>query len=168
MKCSLRLLLLAGFLTLIRISSAFGDGGAVQFQQEAGPFLITLLTSPTPLRAGMVDFSVLVQSHEIRDPVLDAVVRLSLHNREGTSIEGEATRQQAQNKLLYAVVLPVEKSGSWDVEISVSRGSDAVRTSGEIAILPPRSPLASYWVYLLIPPVVVILFIMNQRLKKRV
>ncbi len=42
-------------------SAVFGDGGAVRFSGQQGDWRITVFTSPTPLRAGPVDVSVLVQ-----------------------------------------------------------------------------------------------------------
>ena len=40
--------------------TAFADGGAVQFRTNAGPYVITVFTSPSPLSAGPADISVLL------------------------------------------------------------------------------------------------------------
>ncbi len=52
-------------------SVAWADGGAVRFLERRGDRLVTVFTSPTPLRAGPVDVSVLLQ----RADHLPAVVR---------------------------------------------------------------------------------------------
>ncbi|MEI9975838.1 MAG: hypothetical protein WDO73_29525 [Ignavibacteriota bacterium] len=55
-------------------STALADGGTVQFRSEAGPYVITLFTTPTPLTAGPIDISLLLQDRDGLTPVLDADV----------------------------------------------------------------------------------------------
>ncbi len=45
-------------------SLARADGGAVRLRQRSGGYQIAVFTEPTPLRAGPVDVSVLVQDAE--------------------------------------------------------------------------------------------------------
>jgi hypothetical protein len=45
-------------------SSAMADGGALRFSGRRGDRLIAVFTTPTPLRAGLTDLSVLVQEVE--------------------------------------------------------------------------------------------------------
>ncbi len=145
----------------------YADGGRVQFQNIAGSFIITLFTAPTPLRAGPVDFSILIQNRETKEPLLDASVRLSLRDATGMTVSAEPTREQAKNKLLYAATMNMPESGPWKVQVDVTRGSDSASAGGEIIVLPSRSPLLSYWEYFLIPPVAIILFALHQWLKNR-
>src|SRR2546425_1814223 len=84
-------------------ATAFADGGTVQLRKEAGPLVITVFSSPAPLSAGPVDISLLLQNRTGLEPVLDATVSLVLRaDTSGTEIRARPTREQAQNKLLYA------------------------------------------------------------------
>ena len=90
----------------------FADGGAVQFRQETGPFLVTLFAAPAPLRAGPVDLSVMVQDRTSLEPVLDADVSLRLSAEGGPGSSARLTRANAQNKLLYAAPIDISKAGT--------------------------------------------------------
>src|SRR5580693_3305151 len=63
-------------LFLARMSKA--DGGAIQFQGDAGSFHVTVFTLPPILSAGSVDITVLLQDRSKLNPLLDARVTLDL------------------------------------------------------------------------------------------
>ena len=162
---ALRLISLLALATL-----AFADGGKVQFQRKAGAFNITLFSTPTPVRAGRADFSVMVQKSGTETPVLDADVRLHLIKREANSIaevSAPARHEQATNKLLYAAPVDLNTTGKWRVEISVQNASESALVTGEIEVLPPEPPLLAHWPYFAVLPVLAILFAVNQVLKRR-
>ena len=84
----------------------FGDGGTLQFRGETPELSVTVFTSPAPLSAGPADISVLLQKRETLEPVLDAEVSIVMRAvASGSEIRVRATREQAQNKLLYAAPL---------------------------------------------------------------
>jgi len=61
-------LLLLSSLILHPSSLLLADGGTVRLSQQQGNYQIAVLTTPTPLRAGPIDISVLVQkagTHEL-------------------------------------------------------------------------------------------------------
>ena len=89
------------------IIRANADGGAVQFEKSAGPFVITVFTTPSPLRAGPIDISLMIRSRNSQQPVLDCQTVVQLRKEGAMSIRSEATREAAQNKLLYAAPLKV-------------------------------------------------------------
>lgn len=136
------------------------DGGAVVFRQQTGAFLVTLFSSPEPLRVGAADLSVLVQRASDQSPLLDEKVNLAL----GTSAEIPATHREATNKLLYAARVPLTTSGVRHVSVLVN---GTVAGGGELNVLPAQPPLLAYWPYFVFVPFVVLLFVLNQILKKR-
>src|SRR5947199_7831416 len=80
------------------------DGGAVRLREQAGAYQVTVFTSPTPLRAGPVDVSVLVQD-AAGECVPEARVAVRLAARgTGEALECPATAEAATNKLLRAAV----------------------------------------------------------------
>ncbi|HEY7304937.1 MAG TPA: FixH family protein [Bryobacteraceae bacterium] len=159
---SAALLFLAGIL--------FADGGTLQFREEAGPLDVTLFSSPTPLRAGRADLSVMVQTTADRSSVQDAKVILHLKKSERGNVEevmAPATHANATNKLLYAANVNLPSAGKWRIEIEVSSGGTSATASGELAVLPPQAPAATYWGYFALVPFVILLFVFNRWLKRR-
>jgi hypothetical protein len=112
-------LLLLGGLTLA--TPLLANGGTVRVSRERiGPYLVSVFTSPTPLRTGEVDVSVLVQDSEA-ERVLDVPVMVEAVpvDAEAGGIRLEATRQQATNKLFKAAKFDVQGEGLWELRVHV-------------------------------------------------
>lgn len=151
----------------VAIGLLVADGGIIQFQKQAGPFFVTVFTAPVPLRVGIADLSVMVQTFDDRSDVLDCDVMLHLSKPGERDIRVAVTRAQATNKLLYAAHPVLPQAGQWNVSIEIKRRGASVRVNGEIAVLPQLVPLIAYWPYFALLPVAVALFALNQWLKAR-
>lgn len=149
-------------------ATAFADGGTVQLRKEAGPFVVTVFTSPAPLSAGPVDISVLLQKRNGLEPVLDADVSILLRSdASGADIRTRPTRQQAQNKLLYAAPVTLEEPGKWQLAVTILRNGERTDATGTIEVAPAPEMAASYWSYIAFPPLIVALFVARERLIRR-
>ena len=160
---------LAGILIGLCASASLvlSDGGTVQFQKQVGPFLVTLFSSPAPLRVGVADLSVLVQRAEDRTDVLDCRVTLRLAKPGEQGIRVDATRAQATNKLLYAASAVLPEPGKWSAEVEISANGRTFQAPGELDVSPPQPRVITYWPYFVLPAVAVLLFVLNQWLKAR-
>jgi hypothetical protein len=159
------LLVLAGMLAQ---ATAFADGGLVLLRKEAGAFVITVFTSPDPRSAGPVDISLLVQNRNGLEPVLDADVSVLLRtDASGAEIQVQPTREQAQNKLLYAAAVTLAESGKWRLSVTILRNGERTDTTGTIDVARPREMAASYWSYIAFPPLVIMAFVVRERLIRR-
>jgi len=148
-------------IVFVLISRAvFADGGTVQLRQESGPFVITVFTTPSPLRAGPVDVSIMIQNRGDLQPVLDADVSVRIN---GSTLV-RATHDQAQNKLLYAAPVTLDKPGKWNYTIEIKFGATATIVSGTLDVGPQQNLLASAWTYLALPPLLIAIFILRERL----
>jgi len=159
------LLILIGLSVLVRIARA--DGGAVMCQRASAPFAITLFSREMPLRPGPADLSVLLEQPGAHSPILDARVFISLEHENGTIIRTEATRNQARNKLLYCSLFTLPKSGHWKISLHVIRGNDKVDMVYDSVVAEAPPALLSNWKLISFPPVVIILFVINQRLRRK-
>ena len=139
-------------LLLLTAPPLLADGGTIQLRQEAGPYLITVFTTPA-------DISILIQNRASLQPVLDADVSIRIGDTQL-----QATHQAAQNKLLYAAPLAAEKPGKLDFTVDVNHGSIV---SGTLNIAQPTPMLASNWEYLAVPPVFILLFALREWLIRR-
>ena len=113
-------------LCLLAAPSAWANGGQLRVSdQPAGPYVVTVWTSPSPVRAGLVDVSVLVQD-QARQPVNDAQVTVIAEpiSHGGSGGSYPATRDQAHIKLYYAAKFNLPAAGQWrfTVDVQGSRG----------------------------------------------
>jgi hypothetical protein len=149
-------------------AQVLADGGAVQWRAEAGHFVVAVFTSPAPLTVGPVDISLLLQNRQGLEPVLDASVLLLLRAQsDGAEIRTLATRDQAQNKLLYAGQAMLTEPGTWRIAASILRDGERTETAGTIEVAARREMLASYWGYVAFPPLTIIAFAIREWLMRR-
>jgi hypothetical protein len=173
--------LVIGFL-LASALCARADGGAVLSQQKAGPWLVTLFGAPSPLRAGPADLSVMIQNAATGAPVLDQSVSLMI--QASVSPESEAwvppccsmkkasgvvaaTHAAAQNKLLYAANVILPASGPHELVVRIGKSEDAEILTAKLDVQPPAAPISHYWTWLAAPPLLIGVFALNQRLRRR-
>lgn len=142
------------------------DGGAVLFQRHTGPFVVTLFSASAPLRSGPADISVLLLSAVDNQPVLDATVTLTL-TTEGKQLTISATHAEATNRLLYAATPDLATSGKWQATILIDRQGTHAEAIGALDVLPGPPPFLYYWPYFAIVPLMIVLFLVHQRLKRR-
>jgi hypothetical protein len=159
------LLLVAALLAFS--SRAQADGGSVELHQEVGPFVVTVFTAPVPLRAGPVDISVLVQDRASGQPVLDGEVVVRLKSPGAITLMERATREAAQNKLLYSALISLPEEGQWELEVTINQGKETVSIPGQVSAAAPTPFLLSYWRSLSLPPIVIAVFALNRWLKRR-
>jgi hypothetical protein len=138
--------------------AALADGGTVQLRQESGPFVITVFTAPAPLRAGPVDASVMIQTRDGLQPVLDAEVSFKFSGLETM----RASHDQAQNKVLYAAPVTLPNRGKCNYTVEIQRGNTLASVSGMLEVGESPTPLASAWRYLTLPPILIALFALRE------
>jgi hypothetical protein len=163
----------------------WADGGAIQFQGDAGSFHVTVFTLPPILSAGSVDVTVLIQDRSKLNPLLDAHVSLDL-SAQTASLKKEAWTPPAcamnlpssladipaklnhgENRLLYGAVVQVPFSGVWKLKINIQRDAETESVSTLLKVNPPPSPPLAYWQLFALPPLGVLGFILNRAAKRR-
>src|SRR5215467_12956482 len=80
------------------------DGGTLCLLERAGGYQVAVFTAPTPLRAGPVDVSILVQNAQTGEqlPATRVVVWLRPRDANVPPLQHEATTEAATNKLFHA------------------------------------------------------------------
>ncbi len=142
---------------------AWADGGVPLLRAEAEGLALTVFASPSPIRAGPLDLSVMVQESQDRRPILDAKVGLRLlPGAGGRPIEVSPTRAWATNRLFYAVPVDLPKSGRWIIEVDVEHGSRRASARGEFVASEGLPPLLEIWPYWILPILAVGLFALHQ------
>ncbi len=145
--------------------AARADGGVVVASGQAGALRASVLVSPTPLRSGRAEWSVLLQDAS-GAPVLDAEVEIELHRHGAAGGHGShrvvrARREASANRLLYSVLVDLPEPGTWRVTLRLTRGERG-QLGFELPVGPARGGAAEHWRALLLPPVALGLFALHQ------
>jgi hypothetical protein len=152
-------------LAILAQAAAWADGGTVLLRQEAGDLVITVFASPSPLSVGPVDISLLIQDRNGLEPALGADVSLLLRNDDsGVELQARPTREQARNKLLYAAPVTFSEPGKWQIAVTVRRNGEETNAAGTLDVAPAPGKSASYAAYIAFPPVMIVLFVIRERL----
>ncbi|EAQ77015.1 hypothetical protein [Blastopirellula marina] len=144
------------------VNVTLADGGKVQLRREVGPYQVTIFTSPTPLRAGPVDLSVMVQD-SARQIVQDVQIDFRLTSESGQILMQPASQAAATNKLLQAAKFLLPESGVWQVHMTVT-GQAAADLDFEISAAEAHSDWTTAGWMLLLPVALVTLFVMREKL----
>jgi hypothetical protein len=141
----------------------------VRLSEQKGKYRITVFTTPTPLRAGAADVSVLVQEAATGEPLsdVDVTVRAARRGSPGASLSLRATHEAATNKLYYAVSFDLPEPDWYALEVSIdgALGKEEVRCEVEAA--EPLPPWLEMWPWVGWPFLAIALFSVHQLLARR-
>jgi hypothetical protein len=182
----------AALVSLLPPGAVQADVGTVRLRQARGPFVVTVFTCSEVVKGTANDVSVMVQRRDSGEPVLDAAVKLVLTaprdsvledaepfcrapeemflsgmaGGQGRQVILSATRDRSSNKLLYAVPVNWPLPGRWNLEALVRHGSDSAQVTCDVAVGMPTDQVKRLLPYLVLPPLLVAVFAMNQWLRR--
>ncbi len=145
------------------------DGGAVRLSEQKGGYRITVFTSPTPLRAGPVDISVLIQEADSGEPASGVEVTIDVEHSgfPGETLHGRATTEAATNKLYHAATFDLPEPGWYSLDVSIEGPSGAAKVRCAVEAADPLPEWLTFWPLMCWPLLVVLLFGIHQFLAKR-
>lgn len=167
---SWRLLILLALAHTCLVREANADGGAIRLMETRDQVQITVFTSPTPLRAGDVDVSVLIQAGAAPLAEQELPIELVATPLDGSAqpIRRSATKSAATNKLLQAAKFKLPHAGDWRIDVSVGLPNalpEKFTFEVDAAPAPPR--WLTFWPWFSWPLVVIVLFGLHQRSASR-
>jgi hypothetical protein len=144
-----------------------GDGGTVCFRGRAGGYAVTAFSAPTPLCAGPVDVSVLVQDAESGQPLPNVQVVLDCTADGQPPVHVAATRAAATNKLMSAALFELPAAGRWQVGVAIDGDRGRAEAHFDLEVGEPPPPWAELWPWIAFPVVPVSFFILHQAFVRR-
>ena len=111
------------FVLLAAGSAAAHTEGKMQLASEAaGPYKLTVWTSPEPASVGELHVAVAVVLAEDASPVLDAgvLVEVAALEDSGQTVSAQATAEDASNKFLREAIFELTAPGPYMATITVS------------------------------------------------
>ena len=159
---------IVGWLVLgIRPAPAFADGGSIRLYGEKGGYRITVFSAPTPLRAGPVDLSVMVQDASTGDPLTRVLVTVRMTKSGGPALEFPATSEAATNKLMQAAQFELPEPGRWALEVHIEGSHGLAVIGGEVDAAEPLPRWRELWPWISWPALAIALFGIHQILARR-
>jgi hypothetical protein len=152
---------------MFSVCAALADGGNIQLHKTSGSFVLTVFTSPEPLRVGLIDTSVLVQDRATGAAILEATVNFDVHP-PGDITEHLWTRGtpvQAANRLLHAFTINPTVSGWWTIRVFVSHHRQEAAVTTKVFVIPASPRLTRIWPFLVAPLFCIALFAVHQMLQ---
>jgi hypothetical protein len=160
-----------GWLELGAASSpALGDGGTLRFSGRRGDRVVTVFTTPTPLSAGPIDLSVLVQDRQTGRPITDLSIEVHAQplGKAKQPIRALATSELATNKLFRAARLELTEPGRWHFDVFVLGVDQAQPIGFNVEVAQPSSSWLEMSLWVAWPLVPIGLFAIAQfRLRRR-
>ena len=150
-------------------SPAVADGGAVRLSEQKGNYRITVFTTPTPLRAGSVDVSVLVQDAATGEPASGVKVTIQAQRCGFPSDEAvhSATTDAATNKLYHAATFDCPEPGYYSLELHIDGDLGEAQVAFDLNVAEPPPKWLAMWPWVAWPVVVILLFSIHQLLVRR-
>ncbi|HET6883692.1 MAG TPA: hypothetical protein VFI31_26295 [Pirellulales bacterium] len=144
-------------------SVAMADSGTIRASQRHGNVQVTVFSEPTPLVAGPVDLSVLVQdvaTGEVLYPAID--IELSPRPEDSIPLHERATRTAATNKLFQAANFELPDAGWWDVKVDIDGPNGHVMVPFDFEAGQPPPTWRSLWMWFTWPFFAIALFVAFQ------
>lgn len=160
---------LAVLAAVVLSAAAHADDAHLQMRQVAGPFVVSLFTTPEVLAVGPADVSVLVEQGATPRVLLDAEVSVTLMRHDGGAppIHARLRHADAANRLLQAAQISLPSPGVWDAAVVVREGGSMATAPAQLVVAPYSSRRGTVWGFALLPAAVVALFLMTERQRRR-
>jgi hypothetical protein len=135
---------------------------------QAGSLRFSVFTSPTPLVAGPVDLSILVQDAETHATLeaADVLVTITPRQRPYAAETHPATHELATNKLFRDCHVELT-AGRHDVAVSVQAGKTRESIALTIDVGPPPTRAGAFWPWFTWPVVPLALLLAHVYLAGR-
>lgn len=154
--------LLALTLVALLAQPALGDAGLVRAHVTDDHLSMTVFTSPTPVRVGPIDLSVLLQS-----PTDDALrwgdIDAMLTPPDGNAMTIPLTRDTATTAFMQAAKFTVAQEGLWHIDIVARSDGHRLRTAFDIQVAAALPRLLDLWPWFLPIPIVLTLWSLTRR-----
>ena len=149
---------------------AHADGGRLQLRQAAGPFVVSLFTTPESLAVGPADLSVLVEEQGGSGVLLDPDVVLTLTPEDDASsapVIAHLSHAHAANRLLQDAVVQLPRAGRWRAVIHVRENGREASVATELTVANYSARRGAVWFFAVLPVCAIALFAWVQVAKQR-
>jgi hypothetical protein len=138
-------------------------------RQAAGPFVVSLFTTPESLAVGPADLSVMVEEQGSGEVLLDADVVIVLTSNDAGSapVIAHLSHAHATNRLLQDAVIQLPHAGRWHAVLHIREAGREASASTDLTVANYSARRGTVWLFAILPICVVALFAWLQVAKQR-
>ena len=150
-------------------AAAYADGGRLQMRQAAGPFVVSLFTTPEALAMGPADLSVMVEDQGSGSVLLDADVAVTLTSEDArvAPVIAHLSHTHATNRLLEDAVVQLPHAGRWQAVIHVSEAGRQASATTVLTVANYSARRGTVWLFAVLPVGAIALFAWVEVAKRR-
>ncbi|HZD76647.1 MAG TPA: hypothetical protein VE218_06550 [Acidobacteriaceae bacterium] len=150
-------------------AAAYADGGRLQMRQAAGPFVVSLFTTPESLAMGPADLSVMVEDQGSGSVLLDADVAVTLTSEDArvAPVMAHLSHVHATNRLLQDAVVQLPHAGRWHAAIHVSEAGREASATTVLMVANYSARRGTVWLFAVLPICAIALFAWVEVAKRR-
>ena len=147
--------------------AAHADGGRLQMRQAAGPFVVSLFTTPESLAVGPADVSVLVEEQGSVLLDADVVVTLTPEDASIAPVVAHLSHAHATNRLMEDAVVQLPRAGRWRAVVHVSEAGREASVATDLTVANHSARRGTIWLFAVLPLCAIALFAWVQTEKRR-
>jgi hypothetical protein len=161
--------LIVALLLACAAAAAYADGGRLQMRQAAGPFVVSLFTTPESPAVGPADLSVMVEEQGSGSVLLDPdiVVTLTSDDARSAPVVAHLSHAHATNRLLQDAVIQLPSAGPWHAVIHVSEAGREASVTTVLTVANYSARRGTVWLFTVLPVCVMALFAWVEVAKRR-
>ncbi|QHN02588.1 hypothetical protein FTO74_03780 [Granulicella sp. WH15] len=166
----MRHILLALAAALLFVMPAHGDGGRVQMHASAGPYMVTLFSTPDTLTTGPADLSIGVEDAATGEFITDAEVRLTLNQLDAApanKIVAQTAHGSSARGILQAAQITFPRPGRWRITIDVNRKGRTGQCTTDLTVGTAHQQTYEIWATVSTPLLICLLFVIHERRKRQ-
>jgi hypothetical protein len=137
-------------------------------RQAAGPFVVSLFTTPESLAIGPADLSVMVEEQGSVLLDADVVVTLTPQDARVAPVVAHLSRAHAANLLLQDAVVQLPHAGRWRAVVHVSEAEREASVGTDLTVANYSARRGTVWLFAVLPVCAIALFAWVQMQKRRV
>lgn len=135
-------------------------------RRVAGPFVVSLFSTPEALGVGQADLSVMVEAQG--SVLLNPEVTVTLTPEDGgAAVAAHLSHAHATNRLLQDAVVELPHAGRWNAVVRVRDAGREASAATELMVASHSARRGTIWTFLLLPVCALALFGWVQKLKRR-
>ena len=159
--------LLAGVVVGCCAVAAHADGGRLQMRQAAGPFVVSLFTTPESLAVGPADVSVLVEEQGSVLLAADVIVTLTPEDASIAPVVAHLSHARATNRLMEDAVVQLPRAGRWRAVVHVSDAGREASAATDLKVADHSARRGTILLFAVLPLCAIALFAWVQTEKRR-
>jgi hypothetical protein len=150
-------------------AAAYADGGRLQMRQAAGPFVVSLFTTPETPAVGPADLSVMVEEQGSDSVLLDAdvVVTLTSEDARVAPVVAHLSHAHATNRLLEDAIVQLPGAGRWHATFRISEEGREASVTTVLTVANYSARRGTVWLFAVLPVCVLALFTWVEVAKRR-